>query len=81
MEHGGLDIMETRQTEACYNNRRVYVMRGAAERISRAGVSQDGVGVGSQDRPNGWGSKSTRFHGTNVVSCEIVWKVSAVDPG
>ena len=81
MEHGGLDIMETRQTEACYNNRQGYGMRGAAARPSCVSVSQDGVGVGSQDRPNGWGSEYTRFHGTNVVSYKIVWKVSAVDPG
>ena len=47
VEHGGLDIMETRQTEACYNNRRGYGMRGAAARPSCVGVSQDGVGVGS----------------------------------
>ena len=56
VEHGGLDIMETIQTEACWNNRRGYGMRGAVARPSRAGVSQDDVGVGSQDRPNGWGS-------------------------
>ena len=64
--------METIQTEAFYNKRQVYVMRGAAACPSRAGVSQDGVGLGLQDRLNRWGSESTRLHGTNVVSCEIV---------
>ena len=66
------DIMETIQTDVCYNNRQGYGMRGAAARPSCAGVSQDSVGVGIE---------STCLHGMNVVSCEIMWKVSEVDPG
>ena len=35
-------------------------------------------GGGSQDQSNWWGSDSTHFHRPNVVSCEILWKMSDV---
>ena len=41
-------------------------------RPSSTGGSQGGMWLVSQDRPNGWGIELTRFHGTNVVSCEII---------
>ena len=78
VERGGFYLMaltETIRTEACSNNQWGYDMMCATARPSRTGGAQVGVGLGSQDRPNGWGSESTRFHGTNVVSCKIVWKV------
>ena len=79
MERSGLDLRsltETTRTETCPNNRRGYDVRRAAARPSCAEGAQGGVGVGSQDQLNGRGSESTRFHGKNVVSCEIVQMVS-----
>ena len=63
VEHGGFDIMETIQTDTCCNNRQGYGTRGAAARPSRAGVSQDGMRVGSQDRLNGWGASPRAYTG------------------
>ena len=63
VEHGSFDIMETIQTDVCYNNRQGYGMRGAAARPTCAGVSQDGVGLGSQDPPNGWGLSPRAYTG------------------
>ena len=80
VERGGLDLMDTSWTEACPNNRRGYGSRGAAARPSHTGAAQDGVVLGSQGWPNRWVSKSTRFHMTNVGICDIVWKVSEVEP-
>ena len=80
MERGGLDLTEKKQTEAYFKNRRGYDTRSAAALPSRAGVSHDGVGLGSRDYTNGWWRNSTRFHGTDVVRCKIVYKVSAVEP-
>ena len=81
MERSGLDLMETRRTEVCSNNRQGYGTRGAADHPSRVDGAHGGVGLGSRDRTNEWGSKSTCFYRTNVVICEIVWNVSEVDPG
>ena len=33
---------------------------------------QVGVGLVSWDRPMGWSLESTRFHGSNMVSCNII---------
>ena len=60
--------------EACSNSRRGYNVMCAAAVSYRAGGAQCGKWLGSRDRPNGWGSKSTRFHGPNVVSYKIVLK-------
>ena len=39
------------------------------------------IGWGCKTGPTGGGSEYTCFHGLNVVSCEIVWKVSGVEAG
>ena len=73
-----MSLKETIQTEACYNNRQGYGVRGAAAFPSRASGAQDSMGLQLQGRPNRWGSEFTRFHGLNVMSCKIGWKVSEV---
>ena len=37
-----------------------------------AGGVQRGVGLVVRDQQDGWSIESTRFHGMNVVSCEIM---------
>ena len=79
-----LDIMSVTKTiwmEACSNNRQGYDVMYAMDRPSRFGRSQDGEGLGLQDRSIRWRGYSTRFHRPNVVSCEIVWKVQDVEAG
>ena len=34
--------------------------------------SQGGVGLVTRERPVGWGIESLRYHGPNLVSCELV---------
>ena len=84
MELGGLDIMSLKEKismEALSNNQRgYYVMIYAACPYRYSGAQGDDR-LGSQDRPHRWGSEYTCFHGLNVVSCEIVWKVSYVESG
>ena len=72
--------MEKSRMEACSNKRLGYGVRGNAACPSRASGPHDGVGLELRYRPNRWGSKSTRFRGPNVVSCEIVRNVSDVGP-
>ena len=43
-----------------------------AARPSSAGRAQGSVGLVLRDWPNGWGIELMRFHGLNVVICEIV---------
>ena len=74
-----MELTETIYIEACSNNRLGYVVIWAATRPSYSNGAHSGVGLGSQERPNGWGSESMRFHGLNVVSCKIVWKLSDVE--
>ena len=68
-------LTETSRTETFPNNRRGYGMRSAAAWISRADGTQDGVGLGPRDHLNRRGREATRFHGTNVVSCESLQMV------
>ena len=82
VERGRLDLvslMKKIRMEECSNNRRGYDVVRAAGLPSRAGGAQVGVGLGLRDRPNEWGGESTRLHGPNAVSCEIMWKVSCVE--
>ena len=82
MEHGGLDLMvktETIHMEACCNNWWGYGVMCAVVHPFRAVREQSNVGLGSRERPNGWGSESTRFHMSNMVICEILWKVPDVE--
>ena len=76
VERGGFDVIlltETKiQTEAYYHNRLEYNVTCMKERLSSAGVSQGGVGLVTREWTNGWGIESTRFHGPNMVSSEIV---------
>ena len=59
-------------TEAYSHNVLGYGVTGAAPRPSSTGVAQGGVGLVMGGQPNEWGVKSTRFHGPNVMSCDIV---------
>ena len=82
VECDGFDLMSLKETiraKACPNNRWGYGVRGAVARLSHTSGSKVGVGLGLQDRRNGWGIKSTRFHGTNVVIWNIGWSVPDVD--
>ena len=84
VELGGLDIMSLKEKismEALSNNRRGYYVMYYAACPYLDGGAQGEDRLGSQDRPNGWGSEYMCFHGLNVVSCEIVWKVSDVEAG
>ena len=54
-------------------------MIGDAAHTFHSSVAQGHMGLGQQDQPNGWGSKSTRFHRPNVGNCEIIWKLSDVE--
>ena len=76
-----MSLMETIRMEVCSNNQQGYGVNCSAPRPYRASGSQVGEGLRLQDRPNEWGNKSTRFHRLNVVSCEIVWKVSEMGAG
>ena len=81
---GGLDIMSLKETvrmEALSNNLRGYNVMYYATCPYRAGGSQGDNRLGSQHCPNGWRSEYTCFHGLNVASCEIMWKVSDVEAG
>ena len=42
------------------------------EHPSNSGGAQGSFGLVMREQPVGWGIESTRYHGTNVVSCEIV---------
>ena len=84
VELGGLDIMSLKEKirmEALSNNRRGYYVMYYAACPYRDGGSQGDDRLRLQDRPNRWGSEYTCFHGLNVVSCEIMWKVSDVEAG
>ena len=76
VECGGSDRMiltEIKtQTEAYYHNRLGYDLTCLAELPSSARRAQGGLCLVIREWTNGWGIKSTRFHGPNVVSCEIV---------
>ena len=71
-------LIETIWTEACSNNRWGYNVICTVARPSCTGGAQGTVGLGLQDRPNGWGSEFTRSSGPNLVSCKILCKVSYV---
>ena len=76
VEHGGFDVMlliETKiQVEEYSQNRMGFdVIFSAALPYSASG-SQGGVGLVLRDRTNGWGIKSTLFHGLNLVICNII---------
>ena len=84
VELGGLDIMSLKdkiRMEALSNNQRGYYVMYYAACPYRDGGAQGEDRLGSQDRPNRWGSEYTCFHGLNVVRCEIVWKVPDVEAG
>ena len=67
--------------DALSNNLRGYYLMYYAKCPYRAGGAQGNDRLGLQDRTNGWWRKYTCFHRLNVVSCEIVWKVSDVEAG
>ena len=60
------------QLEAYSCNHLGYAMTCFAARLSSAGGAKDGVGLLKRKRPVGWGIDSTRYNGTNMVSCKIV---------
>ena len=59
------------QIEAYLHNRMGYNITCSEAHPSRSGGYQGVIGLVTRERPNGWGIESMRFHGTNVVSCEI----------
>ena len=66
-------LMETNiQSEAYPGNQMGHNMTCLATIPSSARGAQGGVCMVTRECSNGWGIESTRFHRTNVVSCEIV---------
>ena len=76
VERGGFDMMlltETKiQSEAYSHIRLGDDVTRLMERPSNSGGAQGSFGLVMREQPVGWGIESTRYHGTNVVSCEIV---------
>ena len=71
VERGNLDsvtLKETIRTEECSKKQKGYNVGCAVARSYRASGARVSVVLGYQERPNGWGSKSTLFHRTNVVN-------------
>ena len=60
------------QTEAYSHNRLEYDVTCSKARLPSARGDQGGIGLVRRERPDGWGVESTRFHGTNMVRCDIV---------
>ena len=75
-----MSLKDTIRMEACSNNRQVYDKMCVAPHPYFTVGSQSNQGLGSRDRPRRWESESTRFHGPNVASCEIV-KVPDIEAG
>ena len=66
-------LTETKiQTKAYNHNQLGYNVTCLVARISSAGGAQGSVGLVTREQPDEWGIESTRFHGLNVVSCNIV---------
>ena len=66
-------LTETNTPDEDYcHNRPVYRIVCSQAVGTVAGGVQGGVGLVMRERPEGWSIESTRFHGTNVVRCEIV---------
>ena len=60
----------------CPNNQRGYDVRHAAARPYCDDGAQVAVELGTRDRLNGRERKVTRFHETNIGSCESVQMLS-----
>ena len=41
--------------------------------MTKKGGTQGGVWMISQNRPQGWSIKKTRFHGPNVMNCGVLF--------
>ena len=50
----------------------VYNVVCLSDITTNRGGAQGGVGLVLRDQPKGWRVESMRFHGPNVVICEIV---------
>ena len=55
-----------------------YDVTCLAARPSRSRVDQGGFGMVTRESPIRWGVDSTRYHGPNVVSCEIVTRFTRI---
>ena len=75
VERGDFDVMILTKTNifttAYCRNRLGYKATCSAAQPSSARGSQGGVGLVRRERPVGWGIESTRYHGPNVVICEL----------
>ena len=66
-------LMATKFNRQAYlHNRLGYNMVCSPEITTESGGAQGGVGLVIWDQSKGWSVESTRFHGTNVVSCKVV---------
>ena len=76
VERGGFKLMlltvTNIQSEAYLYNHLGYDVTCLAAPTSSAGGAHGGVGMVTRERPVGWGIESMRYHGPNVVSCEII---------
>ena len=64
------------QSEAYSQNRLGYNVTCLTAHPSSFGVAQGGIRLVKRERPVGWGIESMRYHRTNMVSCEIVTKLT-----
>ena len=58
--------------EAYFRNRLVYDVVCLSTVTRATGGAQGGVDLFVLERPQGWSVELTHFHGSNVVSCEVV---------
>ena len=76
MKRGGFDVIlltKTKISTAAYcRNWLGYEVTCLTVQPSRSGGYQGGVGLVTIMRPLGWGIESMRYHGPDVVSCELV---------
>ena len=80
MERRGFDVMLLTETkiklEAYSHNRLGYEMTCLASWLSSTRGTKGGIGMVTRERPVGRGIDSTCYHGTNVVSCTIITRLT-----
>ena len=70
-------LTETKiRSEAYSHNHLGYDVTCLTARLSSAWGDQGGMGLVTRERPVGWGVESMRYHGPNVVICNIVVRLT-----
>ena len=80
VERGGFDVMLLTKTkiqlEAYSHNRLGFIVTCLAAWPSSAGGAQGGVGLVTRERPVGWGIDPTCYHRPDMVSCDIITRLT-----